>query len=236
MLRAAADSGLELRATGGVAVALICPSARHGVLAREYADIDFIAPASDRGRVEELFSALGYAPAEEFNALHGASRMFFRDERHQRDADVFIDGVRGCHYLDARDRFTAWEKTLSPADLLLSKLQVVETNEKDYKDAVALLVDHELTDDESGICLGRISELCARDWGWWRTVTMVAERTAGVAREWSEEAPDLRQVPERVRILLDALESTPKSRKWKLRARIGDRVQWHDEPEELVHG
>ena len=128
-------------------------------------------------------------------------------------------------------------QSLPPADLLLSKLQVVQTNQKDYRDAIALLADHELTPDDSGININRINDYCANDWGWWRTVTMVAERTHKVARELSQE-PDggrLSHVPDRIRHLLAEIERADKSRRWKIRARVGERVAWHDTPEDIDH-
>jgi hypothetical protein len=130
------------------------------------------------------------------------------------------------------------EYTLTPADLLLSKLQVVNTNEKDYKDATAVLADHEITADDSGININRLNELCAADWGWWRTVTMVAERTHRFVRELAQgpDGEDLRHVADRTRHLLAELERAPKSRRWKMRARIGDRMPWHDDPEDIEHG
>ena len=236
VMEAAEEARLELRVSGGVAIAMVCPSAGDGVLARTYADVDFVALTGSSEAIESCFTGLGYVAEEEFNALHSHDRMFFQDVDQQREADVFIDGVRACHHLDVRDRLGVWRRTLSPADLLLSKLQVVETNEKDYKDAIALLCDHDLTADESGICLTRIVDLCSQDWGWWRTVTMVARRTADVAERWSADAPQLQAVPAKIGALLDVLEHSPKSRRWKLRARVGDRVRWHEEPEELDHG
>jgi hypothetical protein len=235
VIDAATAAGVELRVTGGVAIRMICPSAREGPLARSYNDIDFIALGPARRHVEPLFASIGYEPEEEFNALHGATRMFFRDPVHGREADVFIGGVRGCHRLDVQHRLTLWATTLSPADLLLSKLQVLQTTEKDFKDALALLCDHELSDDDSGICVKRITDVCREDWGWWRTVTMVAERTGTVAREWRHDGPRLGEVPPKILSLLEAIEQAPKSRRWKMRARVGERVRWHDEPEELAH-
>ncbi len=35
--------------------------------------------------------------------------------------------------------------------------------------------------------------------------------------------------------LAGAAEDAPKSRRWKLRARLGDRVRWYQEPEESTH-
>ena len=35
--------------------------------------------------------------------------------------------------------------------------------------------------------------------------------------------------------LLDACNAAPKTLKWKLRAKVGDRVQWYQLPEEVGH-
>jgi hypothetical protein len=237
VIAAGEASGVSLRATGGVGIALISPSALRPPLARRYQDVDFLILANQTNAAERLFLELGYEPEEEFNVLHGQRRLFFLDPVHQRQADVFIDRIEMCHALDLRDRATVHEHSLSPADLLLSKLQVVETNTKDYKDAIAVLADHDLTADDSGININRVNELCASDWGWWRTVTMVAERTHKVARELGQE-PDgawLAHVPDRIRHLLVEIERADKSRRWKIRARVGDRVLWHDRPEDVDH-
>src|ERR1700759_882777 len=181
ILEAAEADGVTLRATGGVAIATRCPSARRAPLTRLYNDIDFVAPKRQSGRVEKLFEQLGYEPQVRFNALNGHARLFFLDVAHQREADVFIDGIRGCHYLEVSDRLAVSEQTLAPADLLLSKLQVVQTNRKDYLDIFALLLDCDVSDDESGISRRRLTEVCCRDWGWWRTVTNVARSAQTVA-------------------------------------------------------
>jgi hypothetical protein len=230
-------AGVPLRATGGVGVALICPSARKPPLARRYQDIDFVGSSRQAPAIATLMMELGYEPEEEFNVLHGQRRLFFLEREYHRQADVFLDGIDMCHRLDLSSRATLHAQSLAPADLLLSKLQVVETNEKDYKDAVAVLADHELTADDAGISINRINELCANDWGWWRTVTMVAERTHKYAREQCQgpHGTHLEHVPDRIRHLLVEIERATKSRRWKMRARVGDRVRWHDDPEDIDH-
>jgi hypothetical protein len=68
-------------------------------------------------------------------------------------------------------------------------------------------------------------------------VTMVAERTHKFARELIQR-PDgahLEHVPDRIRHLLAEMERASKSRRWKMRARVGDRVRWHDDPEDIEH-
>jgi hypothetical protein len=36
----------------------------------------------------------------------------------------------------------------------------------------------------------------------------------------------------RIREYLQAMDAQPKSRRWKLRAKVGDRKQWYELPEE----
>lgn len=236
IITAATEAGIVLRATGGVGIAMICPSALQPPLQRPYVDIDFVARSKQANAIQKLLPKLGYEPEDEFNVLHGQRRLFFLDKEHQRQADIFLDRIEMCHDLDLRSRLEVRDETLPPADLLLSKLQVVETNEKDYKDAIAVLADHELTSDDSGISIERLTSLCSSDWGWWRTVTMVAERTHKVARELARNGGNgPAQVPDRIRELLGELASAPKSRRWKVRARVGDRVRWHEDPEDIEH-
>jgi hypothetical protein len=234
---AAAAAGLELSLTGGVAIATISPSALKAPLRRLYNDIDFVSRGREQRDVEALFAALGYHAEDEFNALHGENRLFFIDRENSREADVFVDKVDACHTLDLADRLAIAPRTIPPADLLLSKLQVVETTPKDYTDAIAVLCDHEVVEEDgaTGISLARIEDVCCSDWGWWRTVTMVGARTLEMAEAMAKDGHITPEAPDRLRQIAERLETAPKSRKWKLRARVGDRVRWHEEPEGLEH-
>lgn len=173
---AAVHGGVALRVTGGVGVALRCPSAATPALKRAYADIDCVGRGRQRKEVAALLTSLGYQPDEAFNALHGHTRLFFWDSANDRQLDVFLDRVEMCHTIDLTDRLDLHPQTLSLADLLLMKLQVVETNHKDLIDTVALLTDHDLAGDETGINIDYIANLASNNWGLWRTTTMVAER------------------------------------------------------------
>lgn len=225
----ATAAGLSLRAIGGVAVSLRCPSAHSAPLARSYRDIDFAARSSDGQRLTALFTAAGYQPDAEFNALHGRHRMFFWDPRHQREADVFLDRFAMCHTFDFRDRLHLSERTLPLSDLLLFKLQVMKTNEKDYKDAAALLADHPLTSD--GLDGPHIARFLSGDWGWWRTVTLVLDRVEHYVRELPLRS-ERDRITETISGLLAAIEAQPKTGRWKVRAKIGERKRWYETPED----
>lgn len=228
----AADAdGLALRVTGGVAVRLRCPSAAETPLARTYADLDVVGGARDAKRITQLLTELGYLPDAAFNTLHGSRRLYFWDPVHSRQLDVFVDRVVMCHEIDLRKRLAVPGPTLSLADLLLMKLQIIETNEKDLQDILALLVDHDLTEDDEGINVRYLAELTAGDWGLWRTVTMIAERADHHGREMAGFHHRDR-VHEQVIGLLERLEAAPKTRGWKLRAKVGERKRWYELPEE----
>lgn len=229
---AAAQQGLPLRVLGGVAVAMLCPSSHKSPLRRDYEDIDLATDRGSKERVAEMMETLGYAPDREFNMLHGHRRLFFWDEVNRRQVDVFVDEANLCHRVELKNRLEVRPLTLSLADLTLLKLQVVETNEKDYLDVCALFADHDLSEDESGINVAYISRLAASDWGLWRTLGMVAERSERFALELSGfELGET--VAERLRRLREALDTVPKTRSWKLRSRIGDRKRWYELPEEV---
>jgi hypothetical protein len=229
---AAAERGLPLRLLGGVAVAVLCPSGRKPPLERQYGDIDLATTGSAKKDVIELMESLGYAGNREFNALHGHRRLFFWDEVNERQVDVFVDEANLCHRVDLKRRIEVCPLTLSLADLVVLKLQIVETNEKDYLDICALFADHELSDDETGINATYIANLAASDWGLWRTLGLVAERSERFARELPGFDAGER-VAERLRQLRTRLDSVPKSRGWKLRSRVGDRKRWYELPEEV---
>jgi hypothetical protein len=231
VIDAATREGAVLRALGGVAVHMRCPSALEPPLARTPKDLDFASTGKHRHSLITLFQQAGYQEDAEFNALHGKTRLFFWDADNARQADVFLDRVSMCHSLDLAGRLDEHPTTLSVSDLLLLKLQVIETNDRDYKDALSLLLDHA----EAGIDIQYISELLGRDWGWWRTATMVLERIDRYAREL-DGFDRKNDVHYRIRDLLAAIEQAPKSRRWKMRARVGERARWYELPEETLPG
>jgi hypothetical protein len=228
----AAARDVPLRVVGGVAVALLCPSSAQPPLARGYADIDLATTAAARDHVVELLESLGYQGDKEFNMLHGHRRLYFWDERRHRQVDVFVDEANLCHRINFKRRLTAVPLTLSLADLTVLKLQVVETNEKDYLDICAIFADHDLSPDDSGVNSTYLADLAASDWGLWRTIGMVSEGTERFASELPGFAA-AGVVVERLRRLRSVLEGVPKSRGWKLRARVGDRKRWYELPEEV---
>jgi hypothetical protein len=225
LIEGANRAGLALRALGGIGIAFQCPAAMRPPLARRWKDLDLVTLSRHRRQVEEYLESAGLSADREFNALHGRHRLTFMHEEDGYEVDVFVDRLVMCHTLDLAGRLGADELTLDPADLLLSKLQVVETNDRDFLDILALVADHDVDKQ-------RIVELLGKDWGWYRTATGVLDRSAAYA-ERLPGLPDRELVLERLRSLREAIEAAPKSRGWRMRARIGDRMRWYELPEEV---
>src|ERR671929_1986588 len=171
LLNLADDAGVELRLLGGVAVRMRAPSVP-AALDREYKDLDFAIRKRAAGPLDELIRAAGYEPHVTFNAMNARERALYLDEEHGRQVDVFIESFRMCHEIDLGSRLSLEPRTVPLAELLLTKLQIIELNEKDVRDTVLLLHGHEVGDgDGDQLNAARIAELCADDWGVWRTIT-----------------------------------------------------------------
>jgi len=180
----------------------------------------------------KLFEALGYEGDHQFNGLNGHRRLLFYDTVNERRVDVFVGRFEMCHTWPIAARLSSAEKTLPLGDLLLTKLQIFAINEKDQRDIFNLLHGHKLTDDDEGINVAYIAKICAGDWGLWRTTTMNIERARGATQRFQLAPQDEAVVLSRLDDLRKRIDAEPKSRRWKLRARVGERVQWYEDPEE----
>jgi hypothetical protein len=229
--------GVLLRLLGGLAIKMHSPSATHRALARSYPDMDFATPLRRAQSVEVLLTGLGYEPNKTFNLLNGASRLLFYDNVHGRQIDVFIGHFEMCHRLPITDRISLDPFTLPLAELLLTKLQIVQMNEKDIRDICALVIDHPLGDaDAEMINLSRFEQICDEDWGLWKTVMLSLKKVQEYLNKYPLEPNDKGPLEERLAQLQRSLDESPKSLKWKMRARIGEKMQWYDLPEEVRRG
>lgn len=216
------ERGVALRALGGIGVLMHCPVARSTGPHRAFADLDVAVPRDAARQVPELFEAAGYDAEVRFNALQGDRRMIFQGPAGK--VDVFVGVFEMCHKLDLSPRLGLERETLTASDLLMTKLQVVEVNQKDVDDAALLLSEHELREGPGDhIDLAYLSTLVYDDWGLWRTATgtleVVAKRRDDVAGP--------------ARAIAGVLEGAPKGKRFRMRARIGERKRWYELPDEI---
>ena len=239
LARGAAAAGLGLKLLGGLAVRVLCPDFPPRLRAGQ--DIDLACLSKGRKKVVAYLEERGCQPDRAFNGLNGDRQMYFTAPS-GRPVDVMVDRLAMCHTLDFRPGFGQLPLTLGGADLLLSKLQIVELNAKDAHDIVHLLAGLPLADGPGSaaapaIDTGRFGQVLAGDWGWWRTVTGNLAKLPDIVAGQSELVPPqaLFDPIAQVKALAEVAEAVPKGMKWQLRARVGDRVRWYELPEEVAH-
>ena len=227
-------TGITARLLGGAAVAISAPAPLPPALQRPYKDLDYVVRRADAARWRDLLDTNGYTADTQFNTLHGAQRLLHYDLANERQIDTFVSSFAMCHSLDLEGRLPCGSVTLAPADILLTKLQIYEVNDKDLVDSIALLLSHPvIASGGPGIDTRRLAKVTGSDWGWHTTLTdnlaKVSQRlpTAGLTSEQSDV------VAQRIEVITSALAAAPKSLKWRARAKVGRRVPWYDLPEEV---
>src|ERR1700743_2892950 len=180
----AARAGLKVRLLGGLGVRVLCPDFPPRL--RPGQDMDLATTSKARRDVAAYLETSGCTPDKMFNSLNGDRQMYFIAPS-GRPVDVMVDRLVMCHTLDLRPSLKNSSPTLDPADLLLSKLQIVELNAKDVHD-----ITHLLSGLPGGahapapgprIGVARFPEVVGSDWGWWRTTTGSLEKLPALLTE-----------------------------------------------------
>jgi len=238
LLTLARERGVVLRLLGAVAFARRCPNHAYlrERLGRHYTDIDFAAYGREAPSIHELLAGAGYEVDSQVYVDSEGSRIVAEHRGIGIHIDVFFDKLEFSHTVPWKDRLEIDPETIPLAEMLLQKMQIVQINEKDLIDTITLLLEYPLGgSDDATINIERVAELCAKDWGWWRTLTMNLDKVRQMAEHYEQLTDqETRRVSDQVRAALDRIEAQPKSMSWKLRAKIGDRKKWYRDVSELT--
>ena len=237
LVQEVARKGIPLRITGGVAIWMRASNESRVVLRRHYPDLDLVAHSKHSLILQKLLTNHGYESKRRFNALHGNIRLLFHAADNSYHLDIFLDQFQMSHRLDLGRRLEVEELTIPAADLLLTKLQIAELNHKDASDTAMLLFDHELANDDGPGKLNAtyVAELCAKDWGLFTTVSDNLGKSRKLLPDLLSDDYQRNLIVTRIDELRRYLETTPKSLRWKLRAKIGRRMSWYERVEEFEH-
>jgi hypothetical protein len=232
LIEAADAENVTARLLGGVAVAIHSATAGLPGFRRTYEDVDIVIDKRGRKRIDAVAMDCGFLPDTQFNNLHGLDRRtYYSDDAGK--LDVFIGDFSMCHTISFDDRLNADHPTVALADLLLTKAQIYELNRKDAFDLLAILADHPIgTGDDETINVTRIASVCGKDWGTWRTVIKTLDALADIARAEPEIESQREGILVKLAELRDEMERAPKSAKWKMRSKVGERKIWYDLPED----
>jgi hypothetical protein len=195
-------------------------------------DIDFMGYSSQQKQADRMFIDLGYKPdpSVAFSLEYGVKRLIYHNKEQQIMAEIFLDELKMAHTLDFQGRLELDYPTISLVDLLLSKLQIQQITEKDIKDMIAVLAEHDLgSGDREKIDVNYLLELTGKNWGLYFT----ALTNLGLVKQWLPryEVIDIstrQSIEAKLAEMMEQMESSPKSLRWKLRSMVGTRVRWYE--------
>jgi len=242
VVKAAEEKGVILRLIGAVASRIHCPNYGYlqDKLGRKFSDIDYVSYSRFKEEVKKLFIDLGYTYDEVMARVFAVEfghvgRFIFNDSIYGRHSDVFFDKLEFSHSIPVEGRLEVDSPTLPLAELLLTKMQIAKLTEKDVVDTIMLIREHDVgPNDKETINSAYIGKLCGEDWGLWRTVTRNLQKVKELLISFKDlTQEDVEDVKLKIDNLLTEIEKYPKTLKWRMRAKIGERKKWYREVEEV---
>jgi hypothetical protein len=237
VLQASDNAGIILRVIGSLAFQKHCPKYGYlqAAMGRAYTDIDFAAYTRQTKEIQVLMAGLGYHENREVFIVSEGNRAIFERPDVGLHIDVFYEKLDFCHAIYWKDRLEVDHPSIPLAEMLLEKMQIVKINEKDIIDTIMLLLEHPLGDvDKETINIKRVAVLCSTDWGLWRTTTMNLEKVRQLAQGYEQLTGEQKaSIDSQVKEALQRIGQEPKSLAWRLRARVGDRVKWYKDVDEV---
>ncbi|MFQ6089247.1 MAG: hypothetical protein ACE5K0_10150 [Candidatus Methanofastidiosia archaeon] len=249
----AKKKGLIIRILGGVAIRMHCKEQEELAkrLSRlvgtsyikgeqEFTDLDFAAYRKQREKLPDFFRDLGYLKRKTTLATAASERHIYFHKDGWFHLDIFFDKLLMNHDVPFIDRLELDYPTITPTDLFLEKVQILQFTEKDLKDTWLLLRAHKVSSkEEETINAEYISEILSRDWGFYHTVVTNIKGIRDLAEESRElREEDRRDIISKLDTISERIEESPKSFSWKMRAKIGTKKQWYRpvETDETVGG
>jgi hypothetical protein len=237
ILTASDDAGILLRVIGSLAFQLHCPKFGYlqAVMGRAYTDIDFAAYHRQTKEIQGLMADLGYHENREVFIVSEGERAIYERTEIGIHIDVFYEKLAFSHVIYWNNRLEVDNPSIPLAEMLLEKMQIVQINEKDIIDTIMLLLEHPLGDkDYEIINIKHIANLCSSDWGLWRTTTMNLNKVRKLARGYTQLTGEQKEkIDSQITTALARIDREPKSLAWRLRARVGDRVKWYRDVDEV---
>ena len=234
LLTLANDQQITSRLLGGVAISILYEENMASALQREYKDLDFVCLRKDSARWSKMLEENGYESDVLFNSIHGYQRLLHFDRVNGKQLDTFVEEFAMCQSLELKSRLGLMEMTLAPMDLLLTKLQIFEINDKDLIDVIALLLRFPVGQGSSdSLEVDRLRDIAGEHWGWHTTLSdnLAVVRNRINTTDLPEDVKEAAR--SQVMVLTEILEQCPKSIKWKARSKVGRRLPWYDLPEEV---
>src|SRR5712691_9436759 len=133
ILKDTAAAGIAVRLVGGLAISERCETFQELIHAsRTFNDIDLASHFKDKRKLEAILTeCYDFRPDEALATIPNARQSHFQQSKGRVSCDVYYDELNFCHRIDLSMRLLVDPVTIPLAELMLSKLQIVELNAKD---------------------------------------------------------------------------------------------------------
>jgi len=227
---AANKRGVLLRLLGAAAFLYHCPAHRemYKKLKRRLTDVDVVTYSKFKSTIiEQAMAEVGLTKQRHY-VWHAESReIYYNDEG--LFVDVFRDTLDFSHVVNFKGRLDLDDPTIPVEDLLLEKLQIHDITQKDFKDVIILLLEHDFGSKESReeIDASYIAGVLADDWGFYYDAANNLNKIKDYADDFDLLSADEKQkVRKKITELHTIIEDEPKTGKWNRRAKKGTRKPW----------
>jgi len=197
---------------------------------RVFTDIDYASYGKFRNSMVPFFEKQDYSLEKRAAMVSGGTRLIFFGGRVPM-IDVFYGRLDYNHPIEYKGRLEIHPFCVSLTDLLLQKLQIVQINDKDLKDAMLLLFAAKVGEADDGMINARfVAKLMSEDWGFYYTSTTNLERIR-TAVDGVKALDDTQRarIREQASLLTKYIEDAPKSWGWRNRAKVGTKKLWYKE-------
>ena len=239
LIASATEQGMTVRVVGSTGIRMHCAAAQTVMddVERPAKDLDVVVRSGDRNRLRSMLEARGYVVDRDLLVAMEGQRFAFHHPGLELDLDVFVERLQFCHTIELGGRWERHATTIPIEDLLLQKLQVHELTGSDVIDAAIVLATHDVgtAGDQERIDRDYLAGVLAGDWGFHRDATANLDRVSEAAGRQVPLSPErVRRVNDGAGALREALEQARKMMAWRMRARVGERVQWWEDVSERV--
>jgi len=209
-----------------------------------FTDLDLMAYAKQRGGIDKLFHELLFEPDRLVNGMFGHKRLIYYHPQRKYHVDVFLNKLEFSHDVEFGDkpgegRLEIDYPTISPADIVLEKLQIHEINRKDLIDLIVIFLVHDVgvQSGKNSIDGPYIGKVLSAEWGFWYDATTnlenVKKQLVTLEKDGKLSRSQDQIVEERIQKLLEYVNNTPKERGWEKRAKTGTKKAWYREVDEV---
>jgi len=247
--------GLELRILGSLATYIHSVNNGHVDMFRSlerfgegqplFTDLDLAAYGKQRGEITKFMRELNFAPNMVVNGMFGRTRLIYYHPENKYHIDLFLNKLEFSHDVKFGEkpgsgRLELDYPTISPADIVLEKVQIHQINRKDLIDLVALFLIHDVQEQNSKDAIdgSYIAKVLANDWGFWYDATINITSVKTLVEQLREQGKitdaQSQTVMQRLDKLLNMIANAPKSRDWEKRAKVGTSKLWYRDVEEVV--